>query len=76
MSDPIEDLKRLGIRLEADKGQTIYHRRILTMAPILNTRTGNICTLECGHIVQTFGKVDPVGKVLCTECRDAKRVKP
>lgn len=76
MSDPIEDLKRRGIRLEPDKGPTPYHRRILTMTPIAHTRTGNTCALECGHTVHTFGKVDPVGKVLCTECRDAKRVKP
>lgn len=73
MSDPIKDLKKHGIHLEADKGQTIYHRRILTMTPIPHTRTGNTCTLECGHTVETYGKIDLAGgKVLCTECRNAK----
>lgn len=70
-SDPIEDLKKHGIRLEADKGHTIYRRRIVSMAPIPHTRTGNTCILECGHVVQTFGKLDPIGTYLCTECRNA-----
>jgi transcriptional regulator with XRE-family HTH domain len=36
-----------------------------------HTRTGNNCALSCGHLVQTYGKVDPLHLYLCTECRDA-----
>lgn len=74
MSDPIEDLKRLGIRLEPDTGHTPYHRAIVSMTPIPNTRTGNICELECGHRVHIFGKIELAnGKALCMVCRDAAK---
>lgn len=72
MSDPLEDLKKRGIHMEPDRGHTAYHRRIVSMAPIPHTRTGNTCMLECGHRVQTFGRIDLAGgKVLCQECRNA-----
>jgi hypothetical protein len=73
MTDPIQDLKKLGIRLEADKGKTIYHRRIVSMQPIPHTKSGNNCTLSCGHRVQTYGRIDPLQLYLCTECRDAAK---
>jgi hypothetical protein len=63
-----------GAYLEPDEGprHTRFHKRIVSMKPIPNTRTGNTCGLECGHVVQTFGKLDPAGGVLlCTACRDA-----
>jgi hypothetical protein len=71
MSDPIEDLKRYGIHLEADLGPTPHHRRIVKAQPIQGTRSGQICELECGHVVHTYGdhKHSRGGTVLCTECR-------
>lgn len=69
--DPIEDLKRYGIHLEPDLGPTPYHRRIVATEPLPGTRNGHLCTLECGHMVQTFGKLSHARgrRVLCTACR-------
>jgi hypothetical protein len=71
MSDPLEDLKKLGINLEPDTGLTPHHRRIVAARPIQGTRSGQICELSCGHTVQTYGDLKHArgGMVLCTECR-------
>jgi hypothetical protein len=36
--------------------------------PIPYTRTGNFLKLECGHIVQAFGKSQAGGVILCMRC--------
>lgn len=64
---------REQVKIEPDAGprDTVYHKRIIDIKPIPNTRSGNVCTLECGHVVQTFGSLLPAqGVVLCTQCRD------
>lgn len=54
---------------EGDR-QTPYHKRIVKADPIPGTRAGNVCTLECGHQVQTFGDLAHArGVALCQECR-------
>jgi hypothetical protein len=66
-----------GAYLEPDEGprDSAFHKRIVKTRPIPGTRSGNTCTLECGHQVQTFGKLDHAGGVaLCTQCRDAADV--
>jgi len=48
-----------------------FHKRIVSTRPIPNTRTGHVATLECGHVVQTFGWLSLAhGVVLCMQCRD------
>jgi hypothetical protein len=74
MSDPIEDLKKLGIRLEPDLGPTPHHRRVIATKALSGTRTGHRCLLECGHEVLTFGDLRHSGGiVLCDECRKAAK---
>lgn len=53
-----------------------WHKKIKAIHPIRDTRTGNQLTLECGHVVQSFGDLnrsDSEGLVLCTQCRDASQ---
>ena len=65
-----------GVYMEPDEPprDTKWHKRIVRVERIPNTRTGNNVTLECGHIVQAFGRLEPhaAGVVLCTVCRDAE----
>ena len=63
-----------GSYLEPDEPprDTPFHMRILSVRTIPNTRSGHIATLECGHLVRTFGRLALAeGRVLCTQCRDA-----
>jgi hypothetical protein len=51
---------------------TPAYRRIMKVEPVPNTRASYYCTLECGHVVMTFGDLKHTeGRVLCTECRKA-----
>ena len=62
-----------GSYLEPDEGprNTRYHKRIVRVEKIPNTRAGHNVTLECGHGVQAFGDLKHAeGVVLCTKCRD------
>lgn len=68
-----------GHYLEPDQGprNTRHHKRIVSVSPIPNTRAGNVCMLECGHVVQTFGDLGRAkGVVLCNQCRDAEAWAP
>lgn len=67
----LEELARLGIVPErAEDRNTPFHKRIVTSVPIPNTRSGRICTLECGHMVQMFGDISKANSVsLCTACK-------
>jgi hypothetical protein len=65
-----------GAYLEPDEGprNTPFHKRIVRVERIPNTRVGNNVILECGHRVQTFGDLThAAGLVLCTECRDSEQ---
>lgn len=69
--DPIKKLRDMGINLEPDlePRHTPWHKRIVNAVPIPNTKTGNVCYLECGHVVQTYGNLENAqGRVLCTQC--------
>jgi hypothetical protein len=47
-----------------------FHRRIVKATPIAGTRSGHDVELECGHRVQTFGRLELAdGRVLCDFCR-------
>lgn len=47
-----------------------WHRKIVSETPIPHSRTGKDLVLECGHQVQSFGKLELTGgKVLCMACR-------
>jgi len=62
-----------GAYLEPDEPPraSAFHKRIVETRPIPNTRSGNIAILECGHVVQAFGRLTLAeGRVLCTQCRD------
>jgi hypothetical protein len=49
---------------------TPWHRRIVKALPIPNTQRGNDVQLECGHWVQTFGKLELAeGRLLCRDCQ-------
>lgn len=51
-----------------------WHKRILRVEKMPNTKTGNYLTLECGHGVTAFGKLEYAdGVVLCTKCRDLEQ---
>jgi hypothetical protein len=63
-----------GAYLEPDEPprDTEYHKRIVRAVRIPNTRAGHVLDLECGHRVQSFGRLEHAdGVVLCTQCRDA-----
>lgn len=62
-----------GAYLEPDEGprNTRFHMRIVRIEPIPNSASANNVTLECGHAVQMFGRLEHAqGVVLCTKCRD------
>jgi hypothetical protein len=62
-----------GSYLEPDEGprNTRFHKKIVRIERIANTRAGHTVTLECGHGVSTFGNLAHAeGVVLCTKCRD------
>lgn len=65
----------MNIRIEGERPEdrkTPFHKRIVATRRIPHTRSGNICTLECGHVVQTFGDLNRAeGVSLCFQCRDA-----
>jgi len=65
-----------GAYLEPDDrsgGLTRFHKRIVRFKRVPSTLVGNICDLECGHRVLTFGPLTETnGAVLCTQCRDAE----
>jgi hypothetical protein len=49
---------------------TPFHKRITQVRPIVGTRSGYSCILECGHRVQLFGKIEMAeGVALCMQCR-------
>jgi hypothetical protein len=63
-----------GASLEPDEGprSTPFHKQIVAIEPVANTRSGNWLMLECGHRVMAFGDLQyGGGVVLCTQCRDA-----
>lgn len=62
-----------GAYLEPDEEprESPFHRRIMMIRNIPNTRSGHHLRLECGHEVQTFGDLTHAkGVILCTECRN------
>jgi hypothetical protein len=66
--------RTVEVRVEGERPEdrnTPFHKRIVKAEPILNTIAGNTCTLECGHVVQTFGDLKLAdGKALCMRCRE------
>lgn len=63
----------MDIKIEPDHGNpNPFRRKIRHTTPIPNTRSGKVVTLECGHVVQTFGRLElaPDDGVICTACRD------
>jgi hypothetical protein len=61
-----------GAYLEPDEEPRTspFHKRIVKTRPIAGTRSGNWLALECGHIVQSFGRLEHAhGVVLCAWCR-------
>jgi len=61
-----------GAYLQPDDGprDTRFHKRIVEVEPMPDTRNGNIIRLECGHIAMTFGKLEHAeGVVLCSHCQ-------
>lgn len=56
---------------------TPYMRAIKTASPGLDSRSGLSLTLECGHLVLSYGtltNLDPFGgKVLCTQCMEERK---
>jgi hypothetical protein len=64
-----------GAYLEPDEGprDTLFHKRIVKVERIANTRVGNWCVLECGHRAMTFGDLTHCGGVLlCMQCRNGE----
>jgi hypothetical protein len=64
-----------GHYLEPDEGprDSAFHKRIVSIKTIPNTRAGHWLDLECGHRVQSFGNLAHAnGVVLCTQCRDSQ----
>jgi len=67
-----------GYYLEPDDGtrDTEFRQRVIAVELIQGTRTGNMLTLECGHRVMTFGRLEHMrAVVLCTQCRDEREIK-
>lgn len=63
-----------GGYIEPDDGprDTRFHKRIVKVEKMSNTRSGHWVDLECGHRVATFGNLEYAeGVIRCTECRDA-----
>lgn len=65
----------MKITIEGERPEdrnTPFHKKIVSMRHVPNTKGGNDCILECGHYVRMFG--DPAlakGVALCMACRDA-----
>lgn len=62
-----------GAYLEPDEEprNTTYHKRIIRVTRIPNTKVGHRAVLECGHEVMMFGNLTYAdGVALCTRCRD------
>ena len=74
---PREKSKRMNVTIEPERPEdrhTPFHKRIVSVQPIPNTKTRNWCKLECGHVVQTFGDLRHAnGVALCMKCRDQAR---
>jgi hypothetical protein len=64
-----------GMKIEAERPEdrnTEFHKKIVAVKPIPNTRTGHFVVLECGHQVMTFGNLRHAqGKAFCVQCRKA-----
>lgn len=47
-----------------------HHKQIVATRPMPKTQTGKYITLECGHILMSFGDLSHTGgRVLCLECK-------
>lgn len=57
-----------------EERNTQFHKRIVNVKPIPNTKSGHYADLECGHRVMTFGDLNLTGGVaLCMQCRDGAK---
>jgi len=65
-------------RIEGERREdrnTPFHKRILSVEPIPNTKSGHWGKLECGHRVMLFGDYERLdGVALCMHCRDDKEL--
>lgn len=65
----------MEVRIEPERPEdrnTPFHMKITTMRHVAKSKSGNDCTLACGHIVRMYGNPELAdGKVLCILCRDA-----
>lgn len=65
----------MKITIEGERPEdrkTPFHKRIVEVVRLPNSRSGCECTLECGHKVRTFGTVQRLdGVALCQDCRAA-----
>ncbi len=62
--------------LEPDEGprDSRFHKRIVSVTPVPDTKYSNDVVLECGHNVCIIGDLSRVeGVILCTRCRDLER---
>jgi hypothetical protein len=68
--------RTVEVRIEGERKEdrnSPFHKRIIKSESIPNTKAGSVCTLECGHVVQTFGDLKLAdGKALCMRCREEK----
>jgi hypothetical protein len=63
-----------GVYIEPDDGSrdTQFHKRIVRVEPVTETRSGHYLDLECGHRVMAFGDLAHAnGVILCDQCRKA-----
>lgn len=63
----------MNVTIEPDRGGPDQFRRKVTKTErVPNTRASYMVTLECEHVVQTFGPLEraPVAGLICTRCRD------
>ena len=61
----------MEFKIEPDKGQG-PRRSIVKVERIPLTKTGNIVTFDCGHVVQIFGRIHRHCTYICQECRGEK----
>ena len=63
----------MNVRIEGERAEnrnTVFHKKIVTVTPVPNTKSGNDVVLACGHKVRTFGDLKHAnGVILCQECR-------
>lgn len=61
----------MNIKIEPDPAPRDgpWHRKIVDVVRIVNTKTGHTCKLECGHVISDLKHAG--GVALCTQCRDA-----